>query len=178
MPTSAASGQPVRHNLPAPVTSFIGREGDVQAVRARLAEARLLTLTGVGGCGKTRLALELARATLDQYPEGRWLGELGPLADAALVPHSVAAVLGVRVAVGQTSVSALTTRLRAHRLLLVLDNCAPAGSLCCARRRAVARLHRPACLGDQQGGAADKRRDCLACALAGGPGPAASATAG
>jgi hypothetical protein len=91
MPTSAASGRPVRHNLPAPLTSFIGREGDVQAIRARLAETRLLTLTGVGGCGKTRLALEVARDTLDQYTDGVWLVELGPLADAALVPHSVAA---------------------------------------------------------------------------------------
>jgi len=82
-----------------------------------------VTLTGVGGCGKTRLALEVSRAVLDQYPDGVWLVELGPLADVALVPHSVAAVLGVRQAAGQTSISALTTRLRERRLLLVLDNC-------------------------------------------------------
>jgi predicted ATPase len=123
MPTSAAPGRPVRHNLPAPVTRCIGREGEVAAIRARLEEARLLTLTGVGGCGKTRVALEVADAVIDQYADGVWLVELNPLADAALVPHSVAAVLHVRHAAGQTAVGALTSRLRGRQLLLVLDNC-------------------------------------------------------
>jgi hypothetical protein len=92
-------------------------------VQARLADARLLTLTGVGGCGKTRLALEVARASLDQYPGGVWLAELAPLADPALVQQSVAAVVGVRDAAGQSTVSAIAARLRGRRVLLVLDNC-------------------------------------------------------
>ena len=69
MPTSDASGRAVRHNLPAPVITCVGRDGDVAATRARLAEGRLLTLTGVGGCGKTRLALELARAERVHMPK-------------------------------------------------------------------------------------------------------------
>ena len=123
MVTSAAPGRSARHNVPASLTSFLGREREVAEVRARLAAGRLLTLTGVGGCGKTRLALEVARVVLDQYPDGVWLVELGPTADAALVPHSVAAVVGARETAGQSTVNALASRLRARRLLLVLDNC-------------------------------------------------------
>src|SRR6266849_1510980 len=81
-----------RHNLPTPLTSFIGRERELSEVRARLAGARLVTLTGVGGCGKTRLALEVSRAVMDHYPDGVWLVELAALADPALVPQTVAAV--------------------------------------------------------------------------------------
>ncbi len=92
-------------------------------VQARVGVARLLTLTGVGGCGKTRLALEVARAVRDRFPDGVWLVELGPLADPVLVPHSVAAVVGVREKAGQSTVDALAFRLRTRRLLLVLDNC-------------------------------------------------------
>jgi predicted ATPase/DNA-binding CsgD family transcriptional regulator len=120
---TAAPGRSARHNLPAPLTSFIGREREVAEVQARLAAGRLLTLTGVGGCGKTRLALEVARVVLDQYPDGVWLVELGPLADAALVPHSVAAVVAVRETAGQSTINAVASRLRARRALLVLDNC-------------------------------------------------------
>src|SRR5579859_3527624 len=79
MATSSAPPAKVRHNLPASLTSFVGREGELAHLLNRLADARLLTLTGVGGCGKTRLALELARAVLDRYPDGVWLVELGPL---------------------------------------------------------------------------------------------------
>ena len=78
-----------RHNLPTPLTSFIGRERELADVQARLTGARLVTLTGVGGCGKTRLALEVARAVLDRYPDGVWLVELAALADPALVPQTV-----------------------------------------------------------------------------------------
>ncbi len=112
-----------RHNLPTAITSFIGREREVTDVRERLSVARLLTLTGVGGCGKTRLALEVAGALVDRYSDGVWLVDLAPLADSALVAHSVAAVVGVHETVGQSTVSALVSRLRARRVLLVLDNC-------------------------------------------------------
>lgn len=123
MATSATPIRSARHNLPASVTSFIGRDRELAEVQTRLGEARLLTLTGVGGCGKTRLALEVGRAVLDHYHDGVWLVELGPLADPSLVPHSVAAVVGGSEIAGQSTTGALIARLRARRLLLVLDNC-------------------------------------------------------
>ncbi|HLZ30278.1 MAG TPA: AAA family ATPase [Chloroflexota bacterium] len=123
MATSAAPLGTVRHNLPAFLTRVIGRERELADLQARLADARLLTLTGVGGCGKTRLALELARVVMDHYRDGVWLVELAPLGDAELVPHSVAAAVGVHETAGQPTIDALGTRLRTRRLLLVLDNC-------------------------------------------------------
>ena len=118
-----ASATTSRHNLPAAVTSFIGRERELAEVQARIVDARLLTLTGVGGCGKTRLALEVADAVLDRYADGVWLVELASLADPALVAQSVGAVVGVRESAGQSIVSTLAARLRERRMLLVLDNC-------------------------------------------------------
>jgi len=82
-----------RHNLPISVTSFIGREQELLETVRRLSDARLLTLTGVGGCGKTRLAIEVSRTVLDRYPDGVWLVELAPVADANLVLHLVANAL-------------------------------------------------------------------------------------
>ena len=118
-----ASGAVARHNLPASISSFVGRERELADVQARLEQARLLTLTGVGGCGKTRLAVEVARAVLRRYPDGVWFVELGPVSDPALVSHSVAAVLRVHEKPGQSTLAALTARLRTRRMLLLLDNC-------------------------------------------------------
>jgi non-specific serine/threonine protein kinase len=112
-----------RHNLPVPETRLTGREQELEEVSRRLKDARLLTLTGIGGCGKTRLALEVARSVLEHYPDGVWLVELAPVADPTLVPHVVATAVGVREAAGQTITDALTTALRKRNLLLVLDNC-------------------------------------------------------
>jgi predicted ATPase/DNA-binding XRE family transcriptional regulator len=112
-----------RHNLPVPVTSFIGRDEELVEVGRRLIDARLLTLTGTGGCGKTRLALEVARSGLERYPDGVWLVELAPVADPNLVLHNVANALGVREATNQSVTAALVNALRDRRLLLVLDNC-------------------------------------------------------
>jgi predicted ATPase/DNA-binding CsgD family transcriptional regulator len=123
MATSTAPGSSVRHNLPASFTSFIGRERELTDVQTRLAGVRLVTLTGVGGCGKTRLALEVARAVLDRYPDGVWLVELASLADTALVPQTVAAVFDMREVSGQPVATALAAALCGRRLLLVLDNC-------------------------------------------------------
>ncbi len=122
--TSAPPPAP-QHNLPLQLTSFIGREKEIEAIRHLLATARLVTLTGAGGSGKTRLALQVAAALTDEsaYPDGVWLIELAPLADPALVPHTVAAVLGVRVLPGQSPAELLISRLRPKRLLLLLDNC-------------------------------------------------------
>jgi predicted ATPase/DNA-binding CsgD family transcriptional regulator/Tfp pilus assembly protein PilF len=112
-----------RHNLPTSLSSFVGRERELAEAQARLSEARLLTLTGVGGCGKTRLALEVGRAVLDCYVDGVWLVELAALTEAALVPQSAAAVFGTRETPAEPIATALATTLRGQSLLLVLDNC-------------------------------------------------------
>ncbi len=112
-----------RHNLPPQLTSFVGREREVGDCRRLLAEARLLTLTGAGGCGKTRLALRLAEGLLDDFPHGVWFVDLAPLADAARVPHAVAAAVGVREEPGKVPAETLAAFLATRRALIVLDNC-------------------------------------------------------
>jgi predicted ATPase len=84
-----------RHNLPAPRSSFVGREREMLEVKGDLAMTRLFTLTGAGGSGKTRLALEVARELVEAYPDGVWLVELAPLPEEALVPKAVAEALEV-----------------------------------------------------------------------------------
>src|SRR5262245_8963202 len=115
-------GEP-RHNLPVQLTSFVGREGALAEVGRLLATTRLLTVTGAPGVGKTRLALQLAGEARDAYADGVWLVELAPLADAALVPQAVAAVLGVQEHPGRPLLATLAEALRPQQLLLVLDNC-------------------------------------------------------
>jgi non-specific serine/threonine protein kinase len=88
-----------------------------------MAGARLLTLTGVGGCGKTRLAIEVSRAMLGSYADGSWLVELAPLEDPQRVPLTVASVLGIRELGGQSLTATVAQRLRDRQLLLVVDNC-------------------------------------------------------
>ena len=83
------------NNLPAELTSFIGREPEIADIKRLIATTRLLTLTGAAGCGKTRLALRVAADHLGQHPDGVWLVELAPLADSALVPKAIASVLDV-----------------------------------------------------------------------------------
>ncbi|MSP13036.1 MAG: hypothetical protein EXR62_08760 [Chloroflexi bacterium] len=122
-PVPGATLQRPRHNLPAQLTSFIGREKEIAAVKGLLARARLVTLTGVGGTGKTRLGLQVAGTLLDSFPQGVWLVELAPLSDPALLPHTVATALGLRLEPGQPLVKALTDYLQVKHLLLMLDNC-------------------------------------------------------
>jgi predicted ATPase/DNA-binding SARP family transcriptional activator len=117
---SAAGTLP--HNLPVELTSFVGRERELGDLSELLHSSRLLTLTGPGGSGKTRLALRLARNALHRYPDGVWLVELAPLGDPALVTKAVAAALAVREG-PEPLMETLTRRLRSARLLLVLDNC-------------------------------------------------------
>jgi predicted ATPase/DNA-binding SARP family transcriptional activator/DNA-binding CsgD family transcriptional regulator len=112
-----------KHNLPNLHSSFVGRERELMEVKRVLAMTGLLTLTGTGGVGKTRLALEVARDLVGVYPDGVWLVELAPLSDPALVPQAVASALGVREQPGRSMTETLSTHLESRQLLLVLDNC-------------------------------------------------------
>ncbi len=113
-----------RHNLPAALSSFVGREDEVADVRARLlGAARLVTLIGPGGCGKTRLAVEASARSIQIFPDGVWFVELAPLVDPRLVPQAVASTLGVRADQGQALIRAITSRIAGQRMLIILDTC-------------------------------------------------------
>ena len=120
-PGPREGGRP-HNNLPLQLSSFIGRGREVSEVEALLADNRLLTLTGPGGSGKTRLALAVASEVLDGY-DGAWLVELAPLSDPDLVPQAVASVLGVKETPGTPLLEPLADHLRRKHLLLVVDNC-------------------------------------------------------
>ncbi|MDE2451392.1 MAG: winged helix-turn-helix domain-containing protein [Gammaproteobacteria bacterium] len=109
-------------NLPAPVSDFIGRETELRELRELLRHNRLVTLVGTGGIGKTRLGLEAARATLEEFPDGVWLAELAPLTDPDLVASAINTALGLQSGAAWTS-ERLAAALRGRRLLLVIDNC-------------------------------------------------------
>ena len=109
--------------LPRQVTSFVGRDGDLAALGEAISLAPLVTLTGVGGVGKTRLAVETADRVRARFMDGAWLCELAPIAETRLVGHAVAAALGVQQRQGLSMEQTLIQYLRARRLLLVLDNC-------------------------------------------------------
>ena len=111
------------HNLPGQLTSFIGREAEMETAREMLGRTRLLTLTGMGGSGKTRLALQVAGEALDDYAGGVWLVELAALSDPELVTQEVAGVLGIREESEKRLRQTLMDTLRSQSLLLVLDNC-------------------------------------------------------
>ena len=122
--SAAAKGADRRRtNLPQVLTSFVGREREIAEIKQLLPSTRLLTLTGTGGIGKTRLALQAAAEVLDAYRDGIWFVDLAPLLDPALVPSALAQVLGVKEAVGQPLLATLCKHLRGKELLLVLDNC-------------------------------------------------------
>jgi len=120
--TSAARAELPKHNLPHDLTSFVGRDKELAELGRLSSLARLLTLTGAGGCGKTRLAIQLARQRADAHPDGVWLVELASLADAALLPQTVGNVLGVKETPGAGLVDTLAEYLAPRALLLVLDN--------------------------------------------------------
>ena len=124
-PTAGSTpGEAVPNNLPAQVTAFVGRESLIDAVRARLLrpDVRLLTLTGPGGTGKTRLALQAAGDVLDQFPDGVFFVELASLSDPDLVAPAIAQVVGLKETSGRPPLEALISALRQRRMLLVLDN--------------------------------------------------------
>ena len=112
-----------RETLPLGRDTFVGRDEEFARLRQDVLTCRLLTLSGVGGSGKTRLGLEVARSLRDQYRDGVWLVELAPLADAELVPRKVAAALGIKEVASRSVTSVLVDALRGRSVLLVLDNC-------------------------------------------------------
>jgi len=113
----------VPNNLPYQVSTFVGREAEMAKVRELLRGTRLLTLTGAGGVGKTRLALQAAAEMLYEYPDGVWLVDLAALSDGDLVPQSLASALGVREEPGRLLADTLVAHLRDRQSLLLLDNC-------------------------------------------------------
>ena len=110
-------------NLRTQITSFVGRESEVTEVEAALRAHRLVTLTGVGGVGKTRLALEVAARLADEFPDGVWFFELAAVTDPAAVPDAVAAVLGITQQPGKTVTESVASALEGRSRLLVFDNC-------------------------------------------------------
>ena len=111
------------HGFPAGLTSFIGRAEPLIELARLLSDHRLVTLTGPGGAGKTRLAVQVARQVADRFADGAWLVELGPVADPAQVPVVAAAALGVHEQLGLSTAQALARALARQQVLLLLDNC-------------------------------------------------------
>lgn len=111
------------HNLPIHLTSFIGRERELEETIDRLKGARLLSLIGPGGTGKTRLSIKIGTEVLPAFKDGAWLVELAPLADSALIMQTVASVFGLREGSGRPLADLVIDFLRGKQLLLILDNC-------------------------------------------------------
>ncbi len=111
------------HNLPVKLTSFIGRQRELIEVQKKLNEARLLTLIGPGGTGKTRLSIQLGGEQLALYPDGVWMIELAPLADPSLITQTIASVLGLRESPDRPLIDLVIDYLRAKTALIILDNC-------------------------------------------------------
>src|SRR6476661_3812540 len=110
-------------NLPVQVTSFVGRDRELEELSAALGDARVVTLTGVGGVGKTRLALQVAADVVPRFADGAWFVELAPISDPDVVPDAIATTLDITSAAGQTVEAAIIEYVRRRSLLLVLDNC-------------------------------------------------------
>jgi predicted ATPase/DNA-binding XRE family transcriptional regulator len=112
-----------RSNLPASTTSFIGREKERSDIANLITKNRLVTLSGAGGIGKTRLSLETAHELLKIFPDGLWFIELAPVSDSALVPQAIVTTLGLIDQAGRSPQMILTDFLQARQALLILDNC-------------------------------------------------------
>ena len=111
------------HNLPAQLTSFIGREQEITEIKKCIADNRMVTLTGSGGAGKTRLSLQVGMECLNQFSNGVWLAELAPVADPALVPQTLIFIFNLREDRHRSALEILIDHLRTKTILLLLDNC-------------------------------------------------------
>jgi predicted ATPase/class 3 adenylate cyclase len=111
------------NNLPKHLTSFIGREREIEEAKELLGRTRLLTLLGIGGLGKTRLSLQIAGDVLESYRDGVWLVDLAPIRDPSIVASEAAKVLGVREEPGRPLMETVCAHLKPRNLLLILDNC-------------------------------------------------------
>ena len=144
-PDLPASDEPLRsldalpNNLPEHLTSFVGRGRELGELAQALGATRLLTVTGAGGCGKTRLAAQLAADTLDRFPDGVWWIELAPLADPDAVGPALGEAVGVKPLPGQSSLEAAVAHLADARALVVLDNCEHLLDVCAQTTDAVLR---------------------------------------
>jgi non-specific serine/threonine protein kinase len=128
-----------RHNLLEPLTTLIGRDEDRRQVTDLVREQRIVTLVGVGGVGKTRLALAAARAAVADFAHGVWLVELAALADGSLVPATVAAAVGTVLDRDQPPLAGLVAAIGSRQLLVILDNCEHLVAACAEVAEAVAR---------------------------------------
>jgi predicted ATPase/class 3 adenylate cyclase len=112
-----------RTNLPAQLSSFVGREKEIGQIKKRMEQYRLVTLTGSGGIGKTRLSIQVAADSLDEFPQGVWFVELAPLTDPALIPQALCAAIGLTPQADVNLLDALKDFLRPRKILLTVDNC-------------------------------------------------------
>jgi predicted ATPase/DNA-binding CsgD family transcriptional regulator len=122
----------VPKNLPEEFTSFVGRSAELSQARELIGEARLLTFVGAGGCGKTRLALQIAAGETARFTDGTWWVELAAVENPELLAATVTVALGLRERPGQTAIEILSDDLRDRRALLVLDNCEHLSAACAA----------------------------------------------
>ncbi len=152
-PLASLDNPELPNNLPGQLSAFIGREREVPEVRRLVESSRLVTLTGAGGCGKTRLALQAAAELLGEARDGVWFVDLAPLTEAGQIPDAVAAALGLTDPGGQPLLESLTESLREQEALILLDNCEhlidDAAKLCgqlvrdCPRLRVLATSREP-----------------------------------
>ena len=136
-PFPPPDGPRAPHNLPQQLTSFIGRGRELSEAAEALGATRLLTMTGTGGCGKTRLAAQVAADALDRFPAGAWWVELAPLADPDAVGPALGDAVGVKPLPGQSSLEAAVAHLAEARALVVLDNCEHLLGACAAAAEAL-----------------------------------------
>ncbi len=120
-PPATAAATP--HNLPQSLTSFVGREEEIWECSRRITHERLVTLTGPGGCGKTRLAIRLGERLLSEFPDGVWFADLAAVSDPQRVPRALATAAGVREEPGRALAETLKAHLATQRVLVILDNC-------------------------------------------------------
>jgi predicted ATPase/class 3 adenylate cyclase len=127
----------IPNNLPAQLTSFVGREKEIAEVKAELDSHRLVTLVGPGGTGKSRLSLQIAADVLYAYPQGVWFIELAALSDPELVPQTILSAMSISEQKGKTTLETLEEHLRDKNLLIILDNCEHLIEACAKAAQAI-----------------------------------------